>query len=226
MNADGSGMRALALHEASGAALQHPAWSADGAAIYVSHAGAGGERGIERVALQSGKRSRVVPNAAYPALSRDGRALAYVRYAMPPERGESLWLAAPDGSRARRIVPPETFQKYFGLRFSPDGQRLVFAAVGQPARPLSFFIGSAYANGDLWDLWVVDVDGRNLRPLTALGEDLPVAAWSPDGAQVAFLGGGSAASAEAGVTVVAQEGKALARLTTQPGHRGLDWTAP
>jgi Tol biopolymer transport system component len=128
------------------------------------------------------------------------------------------------------VVGPEAFAKYVGLRFSPDGRRLVFAAVGQPSRPLSFLRGllplrPAYANGDLWDLWVVELDGRNLRPLTALGEDMPIAAWSPDGRQIAFLGGGSASSAEAGVTVIAPEGRPLSRLTTQPGHRGLDWAS-
>jgi hypothetical protein len=52
---------------------------------------------------------------------------------------------------------------------------------------------------------------------------MPVAAWSPSGAHIAFLGGGSATSAEAGVTIVAPERPELLRLTTQPGHRGLDW---
>jgi Tol biopolymer transport system component len=81
----------------------------------------------------------------------------------------------------------------------------------------------AYANGDLWDLWIVDLDGRNLRPVTALGEDMPVAAWSPNGKHIAFLGGGSARSAEAGVTIIFPPRRDLQRLTTQPGHRGLDW---
>lgn len=231
MNADGSGVRALSVHDAPGAALQYPAWAADGSAVYVSYAALGGlARSIDRVNVKSGKRTRVIPNAAFPALSRDGRALAYVRYATPPERGESLWLSAPDGTRPREVVAREAFAKYFGLRFSPDGRRLVFAAVGQPSRPLSLLrsvlpVRPAYANGDLWDLWVVDLDGRKLRPLTALGEDLPVAAWSPDGREIAFLGGGSASSAEAGVTVIAPERSDLRRLTTQPGHRGLDWAS-
>jgi Tol biopolymer transport system component len=239
MNADGSNIRALSLHDASGAALQYPAWSADSTAVYVSYAAPGGMgRSIDRVHARTGKRSRVVPNAAYPALSRYGRALAYVRYETAPARGESLWLSAPDGSKPRAVVAADVFQKYFGLRFSPDGRRLVFAAVGQPqgtpvssstlTRTLSFLaktfsIRSAYANGDLWDLWMVDLDGKNLRPLTALSEDMPVAAWSPDGRHIAFLGGGSASSAEAGLTIVARERKDLRRLTTQPGHRGLDW---
>jgi Tol biopolymer transport system component len=226
MNADGSGVRALAVHDASGAALQYPAWSADGASIYASYAApAGSARSVDRIELKTGKRIPVVRDAAYPALSRDGRTLAYVRYATPPDRGESLWLAAPDGTRARELVRSGVFAKYFGLRFSPDSRRLVFAAVGQPPAPRlsNFLISNAYANGDLWDLWIVNVDGSELRPLTALGEDMPVAAWSPDSTQIAFLGGGSASSAQAGVTVVAPDRKTLRRLTTQPGHRGLDW---
>ncbi len=232
MSSDGSGMRLLAKHDESGAALQYPAWSADGAAVYVTYSAPGGlAPGVERVNVKTGARTRVAGNAAYPALSRDGRSLAYVRYAEPPERGESLWLSAPDGSRAREVLGPTSFNKYFGVRFSPDGKRLAFAAVGQPGSlgllellQRALGIRPAYANGDLWDLWSVDVDGRNLRPLTAIGEDLPVAAWAPDGRRLAFLGGGSASSAEAGVALLVPGSKELRRLTTQPGHRGLDWT--
>ena len=239
MDSDGSSMRALWVHEASGEALQYPAWSADGAAIYVSRVAPGGARSIERVTVQSGERRRVVSGAAFPALSPDGHWLAFVRYPTPPERGESLWLSAPDGHEPRELIGPAAFNKYFGLRFSPDGKQLVFAAVGQPpgttrtwltpSRALFgriFGIAPAHANGDLWDLWVVDLDGRNLRPLTALGEDMPIAAWSPDGRNIGFLGGGSASSAEAGVTIIAPGRKDLRRLTTQPGHRGLDWALP
>ena len=229
MNADGSGMRLVAKHDESGVALQYPAWSAGGTAVYVTYSAPGGiGPSVERVSVKTGARTRVVAEAAYPALSRDGRSLAYVRYAAPPERGESLWLGAPDGSRARAVIGPAAFTKYFGLRFSPDGRRLVFAAVGQPASlgliERALGIRPAYANGDLWDLWSVDINGRNLRPLTAISEDLPVAAWSPDGRRVAFLGGGSASSAEAGLALLVPGNKELRRLTTQPGHRGVDWT--
>lgn len=236
INSDGSEMRPLLLHEASGAALLYPAWASDSSAIYFSHAAPGGARNVDRVSVKSGERTRIVSGAAFPTLSTDGLWLAYVKYATPPERGESVWISAPDGSGPRQIIGPAVFEKFFGMRFSPDGRQLVFAAVGQPQNtnrsmlePLKtlfgqfFTVPEAHANGDIWDLWAIDLDGNKLRPLTALSEDLPVAAWSPDGKQVAFLGGGSSSSAEAGITIVFPDRKHFRRLTSQPGHRGLDW---
>lgn len=237
MNADGSGVRLLAAHDVRGAALQYPAWAAGGASVYVSYMGPTGFA-VDRVDSRSGVRSRIIPNAGYPSVSRDGRRLAYVLFPTPEARGQSLWWSAPNGSNPREILGPTVFEKYFGVRFSPDGRRLLFAAVGQPAttrpptasllHPLglltrAFRPSVAYANGDIWDLWVVDLDGRNLRQLTALSEDVPVGAWSPDGRSVAFLGGGSASSAEAGLAIIDRDGKNLRRVTSQPGHRGVDW---
>jgi len=239
MSASGGEIRRLAAHGERGAALHYPVWSADGRAVYTSAVGPGGaDLGIDRVDAVTGARVRVVPHAQFPTLSRDGRRLAYVRVAPPPARGHSVWWSAPDGSGGQPIIALNTFDKLFGPRLSPDGRRLLFAAVGQPVGPssrrleplgmLARALGAApvFANGDLWDLWIVDVDGRNLRPLTSLSEDLPVGVWSSDGAYVAFLGGGSARTAEAGITVLGAGGAMWRRLTAQPGHRGLDWTNP
>jgi len=242
MKADGTGLTLVATHEAPGVALQYPAWVPDGTAVYVAayRPGASGPA-VERVDLRSGARRPVVSDAGFPAPSRDGRRLAYVRFPTPPAREQSVWWSAPDGSQAREVVGPTAFDKYFGVRFAPDGGRLLFAAGGagpgtvspsarrrEPLGLLGRLLGprAAFANGDLWDLWTVDLDGRNLRRLTTLGEDLPVAAWSPDGRHVAFLGGGSASTAEAGLTILQADGQLVRRLTTQPGHRGLDWAPP
>jgi mono/diheme cytochrome c family protein/uncharacterized membrane protein len=240
MGATGGVMRVLAAHDVRGAALQYPAWSADGKSVYVGSTGPGGAAlGIDRVDAVSGARVRVVAGAEFPTLSRDGRRLAYVRFAPPPERGQSLWWSAPEGSGAREVVAANTFDKLFAPRFSPDGRRLLFAAVGQPTSaprarrldPLRLLartlgVSAAVANGDVWDLWTVEVEGRGLQAVTSLGEDLPVGAWSPDGRYLAFLGGGSVRTAEAGITVLGADGTPWRRLTAQPGHRGLDWARP
>jgi Tol biopolymer transport system component len=153
-----------------------------------------------------------------------------------------LWRSGVDGSNPRQLIGPNVFVKYQGLRFSPDSGRLLFAAVGngQGFSPPSAVVDplemlaralqppTVFADGDLWDLWTIDVDGRNLRRVTAINEDLPVSAWSPDGRAIAFLGGGSTITAQGGVSVVdanvVTSGANILRLTVQPGHRGMDWT--
>src|SRR5581483_3727192 len=181
VEADGTGLRVLAAHDAPGVALQHAAWAAGGTAVYVTayRPGATGPV-IERVDVRSGARQPVVAEAAFPAPSRDGRRLAYVRFAVPPARGVSLAWRALDGAPERELLPAGTFDKYSGLRLAPDGTRLLFAAVGpgpaaaapsaspeRPERLLARLLGprAALGNGDLWDLWTVDLDGRNLRRL-------------------------------------------------------------
>jgi hypothetical protein len=61
------------------------------------------------------------------------------------------------------------------------------------------FRAVAHANGEEWDLWTIGPDRRDLRRLTSIAEGLPAASWSPDVSAVAFLGGGSARTAETGL---------------------------
>lgn len=45
----------------------------------------------------------------------------------------SLNLAAPDGSNARELIGDKDFQGFYAPRFSPDGKRIVIAAIGRPS---------------------------------------------------------------------------------------------
>jgi len=243
-NADGSDKRLVAAHDARGGAFQVPAWSADGKSLYATYEtpnpSGGPDLSVERIDLATGQRARVVSQAVGGTVSKDGRYLAYAQLPAPGEAGMSLWLSASDGSSPVRLLPGNVFGKYYGLRFSPDGRQLLFAAVGdganyrQPLRaafdPLSALARLveppvAHADGDVWDLWTINLDGSALRPVTHVAEDLPVGAWSPDGQRIAYLGGGSAATAATGLTVTDADGKSSRRIASQPSHRGLDWTS-
>jgi Tol biopolymer transport system component len=229
--------------------LQTPLWSPDAASLYASYqaqrANGSLDVGIDRIDLAGGAWTRIVSNANSPALSGDGQYLAYAQLPSGAVRSFTLWRSAADGSHATQLIGPNVFVRYQGLRFSPDAKRLLFAAVGNgqgfsepsarlPDSPFALVARAfqpppAFADGDLWDLWSIDTDGHNLRRLTAINEDLPVSAWSPNGRAVAFLGGGSTVTAQGGVSIVdagatAASAPAL-RLTVQPGHRGLDWTS-
>ena len=235
MNAEGADPRPLAMHDLQGAALLYPTWSPDGSAIYVTRqtraTGGGTDLRIERVDSRSGERQPILPNAAYPSLSRDGLRMAYVNVPNSDGSGQSLWISAGDGSGAHQILPAGVFVRFSSLHFAPDKERLLFAAVGQgttysppAAGLLDLFWSTAYADGEEWDLWSIDPDGRNLQRLTSIAEDLPVATWSPDGKFIAFLGGGSARTAQTGLVVMDSAGNMLQRLTSLPGHRGADWS--
>jgi Tol biopolymer transport system component len=212
--------------------------------VYVGYRlqGASLTAAVDRIDVASGARTRIVPNAGYPSVSHDGQRLAYVRVPTPDLRGETLWWSKPDGSEPRQLLGLKVFDRYVNIRIAPDSQHILFAAVGDGKRyqppgagaldlaallDQIFDAPAAHADGSVpWDFWTIDFDGRNLRRLTTLSEDLPVGAWSPNGNYVAFLGGGSFTTSQTGLAVLSVDDSNLRRLTTQAGHRGVDWAPP
>ena len=60
---------------------------------------------------------------------------------------------------------------------SPDGSRVLYVREYADIMSDQFFT----------NLWVVDIDGGNHRPLTAGNFNDASARWSPDGSRVAFI---------------------------------------
>lgn len=248
IDADGSNLRLLLEHDRPGVLITRPAWSPDGQALVFAYSapimGADGRytgsiRELQRLDLASGERGALVKEAEDPALAPAGAppALAYV---LTDQRTftQALWLAGPDGRDARKLVGAEPgFTAFAAPRFSPDGKRLLFAAVGGPGvgpptaptapggslpgRAWRWLIApfdppSAAAHGAPWDLWTVALDGSDLRRITEVYEDSPVAAWSPDGGRIAFLSGG-------GVYVVGADGRGLTKVSPIGSHGPIAW---
>ncbi|HWQ15843.1 MAG TPA: c-type cytochrome [Roseiflexaceae bacterium] len=231
--ADGTDARVVWQPEAG--ALQMPAWAPDGRSIFVTLSGegeGGSTLGILRVDLASGARTLVVADALDPAVSPDGSQLAYLRL-RPDGATLALEVAALDGSGARTLIDGAGFQALYAPRFSPDGRRIVVAAVGGPEsgsagspRPSRGGLGAtlaallepppAAAHGVPWDLWEVRLDGGGLRRLAALGEDLPMAAFSPDGTRIAVV-------AEGGIYLMGGDGDNLRRIDRAGGMGGVVW---
>ena len=146
----------------------------------------------------------------------------------------SLNVAAPDGSNSRELIGGKDFQGFYAPRFSPDGKRIVVAAIGGPPTdpqgnpikasapsPLDRLLGlfeppTAEAHGLPWDLWTVNADGTGLRRLTTFYEDLPMAVFSPDGKQLAVMALG-------GIYLMDADGSRLRRIDQVGDHGGLDW---
>jgi mono/diheme cytochrome c family protein/Tol biopolymer transport system component len=242
MSADGTKMRTI--WKPKEGLLGMPTWSADGQALMISANGvelpqispvAQSSRNLQivRIDTASGAKRPLIGDALDPALSRDGTQLAYLKLS---EDGYTMALhvAAPDGSGSREVIPGKDFQGFYAPRFSPDGKQIVVAAIGGPetdqqGRPVKasapaaldrllglFEPPAAEAHGLPWDLWVVNSDATGLRRLTNFYEDLPMAAFSPDGKQIAIMGLG-------GIYLMESDGSRLRRLDQAGDHGGLDW---
>jgi mono/diheme cytochrome c family protein/Tol biopolymer transport system component len=240
MSADGSGLRALWQPPRGTLAL--PAWAPDGQALYVGYSDLLSDPlapvsdwlfEILRVDAATGERRKVLADARDPAITRDGAQMAYLQYDKA-NATFSLHAAALDGSGDREVVGAGAFGAFYAPRFSPDGKRIVFAAVGGPptddrgypisgstAAPFAALLdllepSTAEAHGAPWDIWIVNVDGTGLRRLPQAREDTPMALFAPDGQQIVIMGAG-------GIYLIDADGGRFRQIDPLGDHGGLDW---
>jgi len=103
-----------------------------------------------------------------PQLSPDGKQVVFTRSwndKFNDRRMSDLWIVDVDGKRPRSLV------KGSGARWSPDGERILYVAEGEPK-------GS--------QLWVMWVKTREATQITRLDQSPGGARWSPDGDSIAF----------------------------------------
>jgi mono/diheme cytochrome c family protein/Tol biopolymer transport system component len=240
MNADGSGLRALWRPSRGWLAL--PAWAPDGQALYVGSSDLRSDPRapvsdwlfeIVRVDVATGERRQALADGRDPVITRDGALMAYLRYDKA-NAAFSLHAAVPDGSGDREVIAAGAFAAFYAPRFSPDGTRIVVAAIGGPvtdergypisgsaASPLGALLDifeppTAEAHGAPWDVWVVNVDGTGLRRLPLAREDTPMAVFAPDGRQIVMMGAG-------GIYLMDADGGNFRQIDPLGDHGGLDW---
>jgi WD40 repeat protein len=106
-----------------------------------------------------------------PAFSPDGTKIAFLTG--PEQRKpQSLFLANADGSGARNVTGGLQIvaNPIDEISWSPDGQSVAFGSI---------------ADGR-WKVFVVGIDGTNLRAIGGDENDREFPAWSPDGAWIAY----------------------------------------
>ena len=110
-----------------------------------------------------------------------------------------------DGSGQQRLAPA-----FGGMRWSPDGQKITFAAiVAQPDRLTS-------------DVYVMNADGSGKARLTSDPSWESGLAWSPDGQKIAFARGG--AGGNSAIYVMNVDGSEQRRLTSEAWGGELAWS--
>jgi len=174
------------------AADLHPGWSPDGASILFA-SDRGGSRSIWRVPRLGGSATLLIQDADYPAVSPDGRFLAFSRSVAGRLRIHMAPISRPD-----EAIPITTDRdglwEHVDPAWSPDGLTLVYA--------------------DQRDLWEVPTRGGPARPLTSEHENDREPEWSADGRWVYFASKRGATDA---VWRVASQGGVPQRVTMGTG---------
>ena len=255
-NADGRDVAGPILQrDAPGVTIHSLAWSPDGTAlIYGYFRAVYGSNSqvtslifqIRRVGLTDGSVTLLLDNASQPSLSWDGKEIVYITYPSSDLNVTDLAMAGIDGSNPHTILTSQTgFQSYFAPHLSPDGKRLVFAAIGGPVgrapqertaathapsptiagRVMRLVSGwlepaTAQADGSPYEVWVVNLDGSGLHPVANLREDLPFPLWSADGRQILFLGAAALYLAEADGSGVNAIDRGIVHWASSTGTRG------
>ena len=91
--------------------------------------------------------------------------------------GGDIFIMDQDGSNLTNLTK-DWSEGAFDPEVSPAGRRIAFVK-DDPLTPI-------HTGG----LWVVDVDGTNLRQLTAAGRSAAKPSWSPDGSRILYSGWG------------------------------------
>jgi len=147
----------------SASADDNPAWTPDGLSI-VFDSSRLGYRALFRINLDNERVvEQIVARGAddfAPSVSHNGEVIAFGALSGV----ESLWLTQINGSRLKQIGEGIT------PRWEPSGNRLLFAS----------------SKGGNSDVWLVNLDGRELVQLTLDSAEDRSPSWSPDGRRIAF----------------------------------------
>jgi dipeptidyl aminopeptidase/acylaminoacyl peptidase len=198
-----------------------PAWHPRGGVVFERSTLAGGLSSA-RIDWRRDDESIItlVDRGSAPSLSPDGSQLAFV----DTTRGDRLLLRNLDSGETSVLVENDDFLAIAFPRFSPNGEWLAFAAVGEPVVPpspsatvgMTLGPASVVAHGIPWDAWAVHASSGELRRLSSFYDDDPAVAWSPDGRWVAMFAGEV-------VTLVAFDGSASYCVLSTGGYGGFEW---
>jgi hypothetical protein len=144
------------------------------------------------------------------AWSPDGTRIAFEGWDENDPARTGIYIArARDGRHLTRVTIRPGAPHDQPLDFSPDGRRLVFY------RQINSDPGPVDLGGSLW---VVNLDGTNLHPITTTATPpAPRARWSPDGTRILFAS--ERLQSRGAIFTVHPDGKQLITLYDDPSGR-------
>jgi len=196
MDADGGNIRELTENPTWNA---DPVWSHDGRKIAFAR-----DDGVYEIYVMDadGNNVRKLTKSAgssQPAWSPDGQLIvSVVRQGL----GNSLQVMDANGDRPREFPLPMKWPQ--SPAWSPDGQTIAFS--------------------DWTTVYLIDANGRNLRPLVGGGARHSYSpAWSPDGKRIAFAYWGQGKGA--GISTVDVDGENIREVVAGGGQNSDDMPA-
>ncbi len=153
---DASGRNARQIGRDASSGVSGLCWIGASQLLYTATMADGS--GLWSLDTGTGASALLVPNAATPSMSADGRVLVF-------QKGREIWRSDPDGRNASRVVTG------FSPSIAPDGSRVFYLSSQSGAQTV----------------WVVDLAGGPPRQFTTLTANAGIApALSPDGQRVAI----------------------------------------
>jgi Tol biopolymer transport system component len=191
----GASARVLVQHDGDEVRLTEPAWSPDGAEMYLTHSAVvrsgsavvGLTRRIERASVSGSTRQAIASDAHGVSPSPDGESVVYLRALA--DAAQELWIQR-RASGATLKLGDGRFVDVTSPRFSPDGRTVAFMgalAVDNPQAAtaggwlIDRLVSRAEAHGFLYGLWLIRSDGSALRRVGTATFDTPTVRWAGDG---------------------------------------------
>lgn len=202
-----------------------PRWSPDGQRLAFT-SGRPGDDGSQVYALdmKGGEAVQLFESSssvAQYAWSPDGKSIAYTSYRATQAQQEDIdgkrdWIVDESGTLKARLFVRDlesgeerevvtSGEHVIDFEWSPDGKRFAVRASDLPTTDRTMMYS---------ELFTVDASGGALTPLTKTEGKLGHMAWSPDGAQIAYLGALDIHDPTAGVVWVVPSGGGTARALT------------
>lgn len=119
-------------------------------------------------------------DANMPCWSPDGKKIAFIGMNKEKMKDE-IYIIDANGEN-QIIVPTLNLDPTFGLSWAPDGKKLAFAAKDMRNKK---DMGNKFINAQE-DIYIINVDGTNVKRITNTPGDESFPDWSPDGKEILF----------------------------------------